>query len=346
MRRIRWAAVALWLVPSARAQWVPQASGTTAEFRGLSVVDASVAWVSGTKGRYARTTDGGVHWRVDSIAGAGSLDLRAIHAIGARVAWAMSAGEAEKGLSRIFQTRDGGSHWELQYSTSTKGVFLDALAFWDARHGIAVSDPVDGRLFILTTTDGGSTWVRVPPDRLPAVLPREAAFAASGSCLAVQGARNVWIGTGGGGRARVFRSTDRGEHWTVADTPVRAGGPSAGIFSIAFRDALHGVVVGGDYRRPQDSGENVAVTRDGGHTWMVGGGATPAGYMSAVAFVPGTRRGWVAVGPVGTALSADDGGAWRMVDTTAYNSVRFVAQGGTGFAAGPAGRVARWRGDR
>lgn len=327
------------------AQWAPQTSGTDAELRGLSVAGPRVAWASGTRGRVARTTDGGATWRVDSIPGAAALDLRAIHAHDANVAWAMSAGPAEEGQARIYGTTDGGAHWTLLYSTAQRGVFLDAIAFWDARHGIAMSDPVDGRLFLLTTDDGGATWTRVPPERLPPVLPGEAAFAASGSCLTVQGRSNAWIGTGGGARARVFRTTDRGRSWRVSDTPVDAGAPSAGIFSVAFRDAHHGVAVGGDYQKPRERTSNVALTADGGRTWTLAPGPLPAGYMSAVAYVPGARRPTqVAVGLAGTALSTDDGRSWRMVDSTAYNSVRFAGPRAAGVAAGPGGRVARWRG--
>lgn len=330
---------------AARAQWTPGSSGTTAELRGLSVVNARVAWASGTGGHYARTTDGGATWRADTIAGAGVLDLRAIHALSASVAWAMSAGPAEEGQARIYHTTDGGAHWTRQWSTDEKGVFLDAIAFWDARHGIAMSDPVDGRLFIITTSDGGATWTRVPPERLPATLPGEAAFAASGSCLTVQGAGNVWIGTGGGATARVFRSTDRGRHWSVAGTPVRAGGASAGIFSVAFRDARHGVAVGGDYRQAHERSDNVAVTDDGGRSWRLARGPLPEGYMSAVAYVPDAPSPTlVAVGLAGTAVSRDGGQSWRMADSVAYNSVRFVR--GRGVAAGPGGRVGRWAVER
>ena len=134
------------------------------------------------------------------------------------------------------------------------------MAFWDDRHGIAFSDPIDGRLFLLATDDAGATWTRIPTDAAPAMLPGEAAFAASGTCLIVQGTSNVWIGTGGGQRARVFRSSDRGRTWSVADTPIHAGNSASGIFSVAFNDAQHGVVVGGQYNKPKEKFDNVAVT--------------------------------------------------------------------------------------
>ena len=323
------------------AQWTRQPAGTDAEFRGLSVVSPSVVWASGTKGRIARTVDGGMTWTVDTVPGAATLDFRDIAAASATHAWAMSAGPAEQGQARIYRS-DGGMQWTRRFATEEKGVFLDALKFWDDRHGIAMGDPVEGRLFLMITDDGGDTWRRVPTNDAPPMLPGEAAFAASGTCLAVNGSSNVWIATGGGERARVFRSTDRGHTWSVAATPVHAGGSTSGIFSVAFTSATRGVVVGGDYSRPRLSTNNVALTNDGGATWRLARGALPQGYMSAVAYVPGTKgRSMVAVGLAGTARSSDGGESWLMVDRVAYNSVAFASRE-SGWAAGPDGRIAKW----
>jgi photosystem II stability/assembly factor-like uncharacterized protein len=325
--------------------WRPQPSGTTAEFRGLSVVSPTVVWASGARGRVARTVDGGRTWTIDSLPGAARLDLRDIFADGAASAWAMSAGPAEQDQAQIFRTTDART-WTRQFATRDSGVFLDVIAFWDGQHGIAMSDPVRGHLFLVATDDGGATWHSLPMESSPPVLPGEAGFAASGTSLAVQGTSNVWIGTGGGARARVFRSTDRGRTWSVSDTPLHAGTSAAGIFSIAFVDALHGVVVGGEYTKPHEAFPNVALTSDGGASWHLAAGPWPAGYMSAVAYVPGTGgREIVAVGLGGTARSVDGGERWTMVDSVGYNSVAFAAPD-AGWAVGPAGRIARWVRDR
>ena len=334
--------ILLALPAAASAQWTSAVSGTDAELRGLSTAGSTVVWASGTRGRYAHSIDGGRSWRVDSVPTASGLDFRAVHALDARRAWLMSAGEAEKGQARIYRTTDAGSHWSLVYSTAQKGVFLDAIAFWDAQHGIAISDPVDGRFFILTTNDGGGSWARVPPDRIPPTLTGEAAFAASGSCLTVDGDNNVWIGTGGGATARVYHSPDRGRTWTVAETPVHAGTASSGIFSLSFRDGRHGVAVGGDYQMVRGGFPNVALTDDGGRTWRVAKGPLPLGYLSSASYVPGSST-IIAVGLAGTALSSDNGESWRMVDSTAYNSVHFESPS-AGWAVGPKGRLARWNG--
>jgi photosystem II stability/assembly factor-like uncharacterized protein len=144
------------------------------------------------------------------------------------------------------QNHDAGAHWTLLFTNADPKGFFDAIAFWDAQHGIVVGDPVDGRAEVLTTDDGGATWQRRSP---PAALPNEGSFAASNTCLTLFGKRDAWFATGGPGAARVFHSKDRGRSWTVATTPIRNDGPSAGIFSLAFRDARHGIAVGGDYSK-------------------------------------------------------------------------------------------------
>jgi photosystem II stability/assembly factor-like uncharacterized protein len=344
MRQSLLIAATLVLPLPARAQWQPVPPSTDAEFRGLSAAAPAVIWATGTRGHYARSIDGGRTWHIDSVPQAAILDFRAVHALDARRAWLMSAGDADRGQARIYRTTDAGAHWALVYATIQKGVFLDALAFWDAQHGIALSDPVDGHFFLLTTNDGGTSWTRVPPERLPPTLPGEAAFAASGTCLTVDGESNVWIGTGGAATARVFHSTDRGRTWSVADTPVHAGNASSGVFALAFRNGRHGVAVGGDYQLVRGGFPNVALTDDGGRTWRVAKGPLPAGYMSGVSFIPRTTR-VVAVGLIGTALSLDGGESWQMVDSVAYNSVRFAATE-AGWAVGPKGRIARWTSNR
>ena len=346
-------AVALVSLAFFTRDWVVEPSGSRASFRGLSVVDARTAWVSGSRSTFLRTVDGGTTWKLDSIAPTTwmpdtvrALDLRDIHAFDANTAVAISAGPAEAGQAKIFRTTDGGVTWTTVFTTSLKGVFFDAVSFWDAKHGIVMSDPVDGKLFLLTTDDGGKTWNRVSPDGFPAMLPSEAAFAASGTCLAVQGSSDAWIGTGGAAIARVFHSTDRGRTWTVAETPIHSGdGGAAGIFSVAFSDARRGIVVGGNYSQPRTPFLNVALTLDGGATWRAAAGPTPPGYLSAVAYVPETNaRTLVAVGLVGTAVSTDAGDHWVMTDTLGYNAVAFVGVFDAGWAVGDRGRIAKWSG--
>ena len=103
------------------------------------------------------------------------------------------------------------------------------------------------------------------------------------------------------------------------------------------------MIAGGDYQQPGLRGRNLALTRDGGRTWtLLDSASSPAGYRSAVAYLPGiTGRVLVAIGLTGTDVSRDRGESWLRVDTVAYNSVGF-ATARRGWAVGPAGRIARW----
>ena len=152
----------------AYAQWESQTSGTTVRLRGVSAVNERVAWASGDKGTYARTVDGGKTWRAGQVAGASHLDFRDVDAFSSDVAYLLAIGEGEK--SRIYKTVDGGLNWTLQFQNSRPTAFFDAMAFWDARHGIAMSDPVDGRFLVITTADGGATWKEISPSGMPPAL--------------------------------------------------------------------------------------------------------------------------------------------------------------------------------
>jgi photosystem II stability/assembly factor-like uncharacterized protein len=337
MKRINIAIAALLLLAacgSAAAQWRPQQSNTTADLRGLSVVSPWIVWASGTKGTYTRTTDGGTTWQSGTIIGAEQLDFRDVEAFDANTAYLLSIGKDQQ--SRIYKTNDGGAHWTLQFTNRRPEAFFDAMAFWDRDHGIAMSDPVNGRFVMVATENGGQTWADVPATNIPPALAGESAFAASGTCIAVQGQANAWFVTGGA-VARVFRSGDRGRTWTVTNAPVTSGAESSGIFSIAFGDAMQGVIVGGDYRKPNEAGDSVAVTTDGGRNWKLSTGHRPAGYRSGAAFVAPLTV--IAVGTSGSDVSTDGGASWTPLDGENYNSV--AARKGVVWAVGPQGRIAK-----
>jgi len=320
-------------VTSPRSGWEQQSSGTDASFRGLCVVSSDVAWLSGTKGTVGRTTNGGKTWSMGVVAQAEKLDFRDIAAFGPSTAYVLSAGEGEQ--SRIYKTTDGGKTWALQFKNSDPAGFFDAIAFWDENHGIALGDPITGR-FQLIVTDDGTTWKPLPTKTLPPALPDEGAFAASGTCLITHGVSDVWFVTGSARAARVFHSGDRGRNWTVRESPIVVSSRASGIFSIAFRDREHGIMVGGNYEKPNDAGAHAATTADSGQTWALS--QTPLPYRSGVAWA---KDRWVAVGRSGSHVSYDDGVTWHEVDRESYNSVGFTATG-EGWAVGEKGRIAKF----
>lgn len=325
---------------SGLAQWTTRPSGTTARFRGVSAASNSVVWASGNGGTFARTTDGGATWHSAVMPGADGLDFRDVEAVDANTAYLLSIGPGEQ--SRIYKTTSGGSDWTPQFTNHNAKAFFDAFAFWNARTGIAMSDPVDGRFILIKTIDGGVNWKELPRETLPPALEGEGAFAASGTCIAVEGSKNAWFATGGASVARVFRSNDAGASWKVATTPITAGNASSGIFSIAFKDANHGVIVGGDYRKETEGGNNVATTTDGGATWTLAKGPRPPGFRSAVAYVPNSKRPvLVAVGPSGSDYSNDDGASWSSIESPGYHALSFARSSSGGWAVGENGRIGR-----
>ena len=318
--------------------WTVQTSGVSARFRGVSAVSDRVAWASGNGGSIARTADGGLSWQRLTIPDTDKLDFRDIDAVSADVAYVLSIGSADS--SRIYKTVDAGRTWTLQFTNADPKAFFDAMAFWDAERGIAFSDSVDGQLVILRTENGGRTWMRVPAARLPPALDNEGAFAASGTNVAVFGRDHVWIGTGAAAVSRVLRSSDGGRTWVAASTPLAAGS-SSGIFSVAFRDAAHGIVVGGDYRKESEAIDNAAGTDDGGKTWRPLRGLT--GFRSVVAYLPGSTGQLIAVGPQGADYSADDGRTWTSVaGATGLHTFAPARSGRVGWGAGENGKILRF----
>lgn len=314
--------------------WVQQTSNTSVALRGVSAVSDKIAWASGAKGTLLRTTDSGATWMPSVVPGAADADFRGVVALADKSAYLLSAGPGP--LSRLYKTADGGVKWDLLMVNANPRGFWDAIAMWDPMHGVLLGDPVNGRFEVWTTSDG-FTWTE---QKGPPALAQEGAFAASNSSLIVRGARDAWFGTGGVGGGRIFHSDDGGKTWTVAKTPMRHDSESAGVFSLAFQNARHGVAVGGDYMKPTEGAGSIAITDDGGKTWA--SPATPlAGYRSAVVYLD-DKKMWVATGTSGSDASVDGGRTWKPFDAAGFaagfNALSFV--GSVGWAVGPAGIVA------
>ncbi len=328
--------IVFFLISLAVPHWTVQTSGVTQRLRGVSAVSEKVAWASGAGSTVLRTEDGGLTWQKLNVT-AEALDFRDVDAIDAQTAYVMSIGNGP--TSRIYKTTDAGKTWELQFKNDDPKAFLDAMSFSDANHGIAFGDSVDKQFYILTTADGGKTWSRVPTANLLSAQENEGAFAASGTNIAVFGKSNAWIGTGAAAKSRVLRTTDGGRTWQVADTPL-ASGPSAGIFSIAFRDAKHGVIAGGDYKKESEAVNNLAVTNDGGVTWTLVKGLS--GFRSVVAYVPVMKTPTlIALGPSGGDYSLDDGRTWKPITGPGFDTFSFVPGKQVGWGAGAEGKIGR-----
>ena len=242
-----------------------QNSGTTQLLIAVSPVNDKIVWAAGTGGTFVVTTDGGNTWRSGVVPGAELLQFRDVQGVSDNVAYLMSIGNNTTDF-RIYKTWDGGVTWHIQFVNHTTSAFYDCFAFWDPNRGLAHSDSVNG-VFPELRTFSGQHWHSIE-SVMPPALPGEASFSSSGTCITTQGDSNAWITLGGATISRILATTDSGNSWNAYDTPLISS-PSAGGLSVAFRDAQHGIVGGGDlavnYRiqvaTSSDAGKNWALTK-------------------------------------------------------------------------------------
>jgi photosystem II stability/assembly factor-like uncharacterized protein len=240
-----------------------QSSGTTQLLIAVSPVNSRVVWAAGTGGTFVVTTDGGNTWRSGVVPGAETLQFRDVQGVSENVAYLLSIGDNTTDF-RIYKTADGGATWRIQFVNETTNAFYDCFAFWEPNRGLAHSDSIDG-FFPELRTQSGKKWWSIE-NKMPPALPGEASFSSSGTCVTTQGEENAWITTGGSTTSRILATTDGGDTWNAYDTPLISS-PTAGGLSVAFRDATHGIVGGGDlnvnYRI------QVATSSDGGKSWAL-----------------------------------------------------------------------------
>lgn len=225
---------------------------------------------------------------------------------------------------------------ELVYKEEGKGVFYDAMTFWNDLEGIAIGDSFNGCLSIIITRDGGKTWQKFKCENLPKAEEGEGAFAASNTNIKIVG-NKTWVATTNG---NIYYSEDKGDSWKVIKTPIIQENPTEGIYSIDFFDELNGFAIGGDYTNPKDNSANKIRTTDGGKTWRLIGQNQSPGYRSCVQYIP-NRRGkeLVAVGFDGIDFSNDSGESWNHLSDEGFYAVRFLNDS-VAYAAGQ-GRISK-----
>jgi hypothetical protein len=342
------------------------------DFRGIQAFDANTAIVmssgKGDLSRLYKTTDGCHTWKLvftnpdkdgfwDAIRAALSQDRKSIIAT--------IAGDPVQGSFTLFN---------LNISLSTEesqpvALPSDLCSLQKSRQLPLPIDPCLRSFFDRlaqaegTGLEGGAAQaerfkdLRLKAYANPAPLEGEALFAASNSSIANHS--DAWFSpdiafvTGGPSGARFLHY--RGwpcaglgcTYWRVTNIPF-AVGDSAGAFSIAVKADRYGswlgVVVGGDYRKPDSGIGNSAFSKDEGKTWNPSV-TPPHGYRSAVAYDADAKT-WITVGPNGTEISTDDGKNWRALHPDAamheaadadrnWNALSLP------FVVGPHGRIGK-----
>lgn len=340
----------------------PQSSGTTSGLIAVSAANSRVVWASGRDGTFVVTTNGGRTWRAGVVPGAEALQFRDVQAVSDKIAYLMSIGENPTDF-RIYKTWDGGATWKLQFQNQLAGAFYDCMAFWTPTRGIAHSDAVEG-VFPDLRTLNGRTW-RSISDNMPPALPGEVSFSSSGTCITTEGLKNAWIATGGATIARILATRDGGNTWNAYDTPL-VSSPSAGAFSVDFRDPWHGIVGGGDLdpERPDDAA--TATSEDGGKTWQLTNNPPVTGAIFGLSYVSAEDRhrrfahdandgnrngGWhghrdpfrrtvvITANTGGAAWTPDEGDTWYPLEgVSGYWGIAFASPK-AGWLVGTEGRI-------
>lgn len=309
-------------------------TNTDVNIRALSVVDGNIVWAGASAGTILRSTNNGKNWEIIKIEGEEKNDFRSIHAWDSLAAIVFGVQEPNFG----YKTTNGGKTWQLVYTDNTKGAFFNSVKFANDSIGLAVSDAIDGQLYLIKTTDAGNTWKRVK--NTPQQKEGEYNFAASNTCIEFLPSGKAWIATGGS-IARVFYSNDFGKTWEVSNTPIACGNESTGIFSIDFMDDLNGIIVGGTYNQPELNKNIAAYTINGGITWKLSA-SMPTEFRSCVQTIknPDTTFS-IAIGKTGLDYSFDNGKNWNFIDSTGYFTFCPIPNKNAGFAAGANGKIAK-----
>lgn len=235
-------------------------------------------------------------------------------------------------------TIDGGRNW----------------AYWGTGRGVATEDvSSDGAAFAASNSSAF-----VPFQALPNCRPVPE-YATSRS----------WIAIGGRGGARILMGFSNmtdvclgpNDKWTDElrfawskgiPVPIAGGTDSFGVFSVRFRvelvpiekfpdgivpngrgDYEHGIAVGGDYTKPNESNGTAAWSADGGEHWTAST-TSPHGYRSTVQWSE-SLKAWITAGTDGSDISRDDGRTWQPLDDGSWNALSLP------FVVGPNGRIGR-----
>jgi len=301
--------------------------GTNTSLRGLSVVNDRIIWTSGSNGTVGLSLDSGNTWRWMTVKGFEKTEFRDIEAFDETSAVIMGIGEP----AYILRTADAGATWKVVYENKTKGMFLDAMEFWNLMSGIVVGDPVDNKIFIARTFNGGITWREIPAANYPVADSGEAMFASSGTNIRKLNNQEA-VFVSGGLRSRIFIRDKK------IDLPILQGKETTGANSVAVKNGKTIIVVGGDFNAKDATEKNCVITTDAGKTFTVPA-TPPHGYRSCVEYLE--KKNWLSCGLNGIDYSEDDGINWAWISKESFHVCRKAKEGKAVFFAGTNGKIGK-----
>jgi photosystem II stability/assembly factor-like uncharacterized protein len=308
-------------------------SGQKTSLRGLSVVNDNVVWVSGSNGTVGKSTNGGKNWKWITVSGFEKSDFRDIEAFDAMTAVIMAVAEP----AYMLKTVDGGESWKVVYENRKKGMFLDAMEFWNEQAGIVIGDPIDGHFFIARTFDGGSSWTEMEVSRTPRADSGEACFAASGTNIRALD-RDEAVFISGGTRSRLF-IRDKAINLPIIQGKETTGANSVAVYdNYKMRGGQRMIVVGGDFNADSSMKDNCFYTQNGGRTWSAPR-VPPHGYRSCVEFL--SKTDIISCGLNGVDYSNNGGKVWNWISKEGFHVCRRAKMGSAVFFAGGNGRIGK-----
>ena len=301
--------------------------GDKISFRGLSVVDNKTVWVSGSNGTVGKSIDSGNSWKWYTIKNFEKTDFRDIEAFDDMTAIIMGIGEP----ANILKTIDGGENWKIVFTDSTKGMFLDAMEFWNEQSGVVLGDPINNKYFIARTFDGGRSWVNIPDKFKPIADSGEACFASSGTNIRkINNAEAIFVS--GGMSAHLFIRDKK------INIPIIQHTESSGANSIAVKNKNTFMIVGGDFNKKDSVNFNCSITFNGGKTWVTPQ-VPPNGYRSCVEFLK--KDQWITCGLNGVDITNNNGRTFLPISKIGFHVCRKAKNGDAVFFAGGNGRIAK-----
>lgn len=317
-------------------------------FRGLSVVNDNIVWVSGSKGSVLRTTNSGKTWDTLNPKDYCHKDFRDIHAWNSKHAVIMSSGDS----SVLLETKDGGVSWKLIYHDNRKGSFFDAIDV-QKNNILLVGDGIPNQNPYIILIDKNRKvhyfndfpfvhfehfwhWACLAGRRNDTFT----FFAASGS--------NVqWFGKNRFGIIPVSRDSSyyiTGKYskrkpmknWAkekyksnslmfdqLSNIPFKSQ-KAGGAYSFLAIDKSTILAVGGSFYMPDSGNQSAFYSNDQGKNWQVAS-TSVSGYRSGLAYHPKTKL-CISTGPNGTDFSTDKGKNWKTTQLGGFNVCAFSKQ--------------------
>ena len=309
--------------------WTEKSTSFAVAARGIyqiTIANSNIAWAraydgsgngdDSAKREFTKTVDGGETWStgvIDLGSVNSGLGISDFFALDGNTAWIVMNGSTLFNRGGVFKTTDGGVSWiEQTTALYTDGVaFPNVVYFWNSNNGFCQGDPVNGYFELYTTTDGGSSWTRVPSANIPTPITGEYGY--TGQIEVVN--NRMWWTTNKG---RIFRSDDHGLTHVAFQSPIAdfgGGADTTGSGNISFFNENDGLLI--------NNTGNVWTTSNGGETWTP---LTTSGNVFPNSFT--CIKGSTTVvscnidsSNAGSSYSLDGGVTWIDIDTIQHGDI-------------------------